>query len=119
VPADFNLCILQKRWAAIVDAAMKRGVTGAWLLSSQGMVALVYYRGRTLPSTPADQNDPQKVAGASLAAVETMTPLGDVFSDQGWTKVFDRSSWILTTWFPLASPDRGALWPNSPPLPKP
>jgi hypothetical protein len=119
VPADFNPCILQKRWNTVVAEALKRGVTGAWLLTAPGAVGLVYYRGRTLPSAPAEQNDPQKVAVASLAAIEAIAPLGNVFDDPGWTRVFDRSSWVLTTWFPLVSPDRGALWPNSPPLPKP
>jgi hypothetical protein len=114
-------CVPPQARAALVAEATKRSLTSVWPLTAPGLTALVYYRDRALPPNPADHNDPQKVAAVSLAAIESPVPLGAVIRAAGWAKLFDRSSWVLTTWFPFAPCDRGAppLWPNSPPLPKP
>ena len=93
VPAAFDDCVLHNSWNTLVQAALKQHVTGIWLLTSPERVGLVYFRRRKLPLLPADQHDPQKVAAASLSAIESMAPLGSVFDDQGWMRVFDRSSW--------------------------
>jgi hypothetical protein len=63
--------------------------------------------------------DPDMV---SLCALESAPSLGLAFEEQGLaTRTFDRTSWVLTIWFPLhlGEPVEPALWPNSPPLPAP
>jgi hypothetical protein len=44
-----------------------------------------------------------------------------MFEEPKWVKVFDRTSWVLTIWFPIVEgkSDVPALWPNSPPMPAP
>ena len=65
--------------------------------------------------------DPGHADDASLRAFETSPSLGTIFDEPKWVKVFDRTSWVLTIWFPLVEgqPDVPALWPNSPPMPAP
>jgi hypothetical protein len=93
VPQGNASDVLQRKWRAIVEAADRRGLTGVWVLKSpcEKVAALVYFRDRTYPSDPQDHDDPQKVATASLAALESQPPLGAVFDGQGWAKVFDRT----------------------------
>jgi hypothetical protein len=123
VPAGADRSVLQGRWPLIVEGARQRWLSGVWLLDipQDQLVGLVYFRDRVLPANPADQQDPQKVAEATLAGLERLTPLGQVFDDQGWGRLFDRTQWVLTVWFPFVAGDQGRrpLWPNSPPLPGP
>lgn len=116
VPADNQRKLLADRWAAVVGAAHDRGLAGVWLLynKQEQLVSLVYF------DTPVAV-DPAVPDFAALAGVEFAPALGQLFADQGWTRVFDRSQWTLTTWFPFAAGDHGepSLWPNSPPFPMP
>jgi len=98
-------------WPRIRDAARSRDLASAWLLHGPGsqQIGLV-----TVADAAADTDGP-----ASLSS----SPSLGVLLDQGTVaaKQFDRSSWVLTIWFPLrpgAAVDP-ALWPNSPPLPAP
>lgn len=117
VPAENQRLLLKARWPVIRAEAAGRGLTSAWLLynKQEQLVALVYFADRIVP-----KNDlvPDFV---SLSALEFSPPLGHVFDNQGWTKTFDRTQWVLTIWFPFVLGDHGesSLWPHSPPLPEP
>lgn len=118
VPAVNQRSLLKGRWQALLDEATLRGYTGLWLLYNpdESLVSLVYFANRVAPSNPLAPDF------ASLSALELALPLGNHFSDQqGWTRVFDRTSWVAGVWFPFVLGDRGeaALWPYSPPFPAP
>ncbi len=106
--------ILNQRFEAVLASAQTRGLTSVWLLydEEEGLASLVYFGGRVGPS------DPRQPDSASLGALAAAPPLGDIFADQGWKRIFDRTQWALTIWFPFALGDRGepALWPNTPPF---
>jgi hypothetical protein len=117
VPKDNQRKALLDGWSEIVDVASARGLGGVWVLYNKhdNLVAFVHFGRRVAPP------DPVVPDFASLAAVELAPALGDLFADQPWVKVFDRSHWALTSWLPFATGDSGApsLWPNSPPFPLP
>jgi hypothetical protein len=118
VPQANQKQTLKQRWPLILADADQRGLTGVWLLynKEEGIAQLVYFADRI--AAP----DPNVPDFASLGALESASALGNIFaSQQGWTKTFDRTQWVLTVWFPFDSGDHGApsLWPNSPPLPEP
>ena len=117
VPADNQRQLLKDRWPALRDAAGARGFSGVWLLyNKQDQVAsVVAVANRIAPP------DPSTPDFASLFALESASPLGQIFDDQPWTRFFDRTEWVLTTWLPFHAGDSGApsLWPNSPPFPQP
>lgn len=108
---------LKNRWDAIKDEAEQRGLTSVWLTynEEEHLAQLVYFANRV---APADPNIPDF---ASLAALESAPPLGQLLDLYGWSKTFDRTQWVLTIWFPFELGDRGApsLWPHSPPFPQP
>ncbi len=114
VPATTQDSRLAARWSQVLAEARRRRLTGVWLLHDkpEQLVSLVYFADRSAPRTP-DSLDP--------VALEQAPPLGDVFDDQGWTRTFDRTQWVLTIWFPFVFGDHGrpSVWPNSPPLPGP
>jgi hypothetical protein len=106
--------VLEQRFDAVLAAAQARGLTSVWLLydPEEALAALVYFGGRVGPS------DPRAPDFASLGTLADAPRLGEIFDDQGWKLVFDRTQWALTIWFPFALGDRGepSLWPNTPPL---
>jgi hypothetical protein len=108
---------LKQKWDDILAEAEQRGLTSVWLLYSRDeqLAQLVYFADRIAPP------DPNAPDFASLMALENAPALGHHFNDQGWTKTFDRTQWVLTIWFPFAAGDNGqpSLWPHSPPLPAP
>ena len=108
---------LEARWAAARAQAQARGLTGVWLLYNrhEGLVSLVYFADRVAPPDPAVPDF------ASLAALQSAPPLGDVLGAIDYVKVLDRTQWSWTIWFPVLAGDRGepSRWPNSPPLPEP
>jgi hypothetical protein len=114
VPATSRDLQLAALWRQVLADARRRGLTGVWLLHDQSerLVSLVYFADRSVPLTP-DTLD--------LVALEQAPPLGDIFDDQGWTRTFDRTQWVLTLWFPSVRGGHGrpSVWPNSPPLPGP
>lgn len=108
---------LKQKFPALLAAAQQRGLTGVWLLynKQEQLAQIVYFADRIVPQ------DPLMPDFASLGALESAPPLGAIFDNQpGWTKMFDRTQWVLTVWFPFELGDQGlpALWPNSPPLPE-
>jgi hypothetical protein len=107
---------LEHAWSSIHQEAERRSLASVWLLQNvkSRLAGLISVAGPGMPGV--HQSD-----GASLRALESSPSLGAVFEQQGWAKMFDRTSWVLTIWFPIV--DRGtepsALWPNSPPWPAP
>jgi hypothetical protein len=106
--------LLEQRFDAILAEARARGLTSVWLLydAEEALASLVYFGRRVGPS------DPRAPDMASLSALADAPPLGDIFADQGWKRIFDRTQWALTIWFPFVLGDRGepSLWPNTPPF---
>src|SRR5437667_414147 len=90
---------------------------GRYLFTTKedAVVSLVTFANRIAPP------DPNVPDFASLFALEFAPPLGQIFDDQPWARIFDRTEWVLTTWLPFHAGDSGApsLWPNSPPFPLP
>lgn len=117
VPPGNHRDLLKSRVPLLLDAAKARGLTGMWLLYShkERLVELVYMDGRIAEPLP-DELD-----FASLFALEYSAPLGAAFDDQNWTRVLDRTHFLLSIWFPFVPGDQGepSVWPNSPPLPEP
>ncbi|MFO0631554.1 MAG: hypothetical protein U0168_01750 [Nannocystaceae bacterium] len=101
----------------ILDGAEALGLTGVWVLyqKDERLVEIVYIGGRVAPPNPGelDFNSFFALAGAPT--------LGAAFDAKGWTRVLDRTHFVLSIWFPFVLGDQGApsLWPNSPPLPAP
>jgi hypothetical protein len=115
VPADPG--DLDGVYHAAVAQAASRGLTAVWLVEDHddGLTQLVYFIDRV------DPPDPTTPDFASLGALAGAPALGDAVAPASWTRIFDRTSWILTDWFPYAFADRGrpSLWPYSPPFPGP
>jgi hypothetical protein len=109
---------LERAWPDVRHDAQSRDLASVWLLHSDeheqvGVVTVADSVG------PPGGTEPDV---ASLVALASMPSLGQRFQDQaGADKVFDRTSWVFTIWFPLrqGEPVGPALWPNSPPLPAP
>ena len=108
---------LRLLWPSIRREALERGHTAVWLLHNeqQQLVNIVYFDDR---AGPWDRSAPDFASRDALAAAP---PLGARFGALGWTKTFDRTSWLLTLWLPFAAGDSGeaAIWPGSPPFPQP
>lgn len=117
VPSDNQRQLLKEGWPSVRAAAAAQGMSSIWLLYNRqdNMVSLVSVANRIAPPNPYVPDF------ASLFALENTPSAGGVFDDAGWTPLFDRTSWVLTTWFPFHSGDVGepSLWPNSPPFPEP
>ena len=96
--------------------AEDRGLTGVWLLydKHEGLVEIVHVDDRVAPTTPG------QLDVASFFALAGAPTLGQVFDDNGWTKVLDRTHFVFSIWFPFVLGDMGepSIWPNSPPLPE-
>lgn len=108
---------LDQAWPQIHAEAERRGLSSVWLLRNEQeqLAGLVSIADRV------ETANPQEPDFASLHALEASPSLGTMFDQPGWMKVFDRTSWVLTIWFPIpeGASDVPALWPNSPPLPAP
>lgn len=107
---------LEQAWGGIRDAAQSRDLASVWLLHSPecqqvGLVTVADAGGRGGAADPD-----------GLDFLESSPSLGMSLDDRILgAKGFDRSSWVLTIWFPVRAgePVPPALWPNSPPLPAP
>jgi hypothetical protein len=109
--------LLRLLWPLVRWDARGRGLTGVQLLYSEEeqLVSLVYFADRVV------EPDPNVPDFASLLALADAPPLGEGLEHLGWTRIFDRTQWVLTIWFPFEPGDMGdpSVWPNSPPLPGP
>lgn len=117
VPDHNQRRLLRDRWPVLRATAEAQGFSSVWLLynNQDDVVSVVYMTNRFVPPNPTMPDF------ASLVALEYAAPLGQVFDDQPWIRTFDRTHWVLTTWFPFRTGDHGepSLWPNSPPFPQP
>jgi hypothetical protein len=108
---------LKEFWPLVRKQAQKRGLSAVWLLynKKERLVSIVSFADRI---GPADTDD---LDFESLDALAAEVSLGEAFDDAGWEKLFDRTQWVLTIWFPFKRGDTGepSVWPNSPPFPKP
>jgi len=122
VPAASQDLRLAARWSQVLAEARHRELTGVWLLHDkpEQLVSLVYFADRADSAERSAPLTPDARAPVALE-LEQAPPLGDIVADQGWTRTFDRTQWVLTLWFPAVLGDLGrpAVWPNSPPLPGP
>jgi hypothetical protein len=104
---------LESLWPLVLAAAEARELSMVWLLHAPeaALVSLVYFADRPATAPP----------DAGLLELEAAPPLGEVIATPSWSRVFDRTHWVLSIWFPYVFADRGepSLWPNSPPLPEP
>ncbi|HKY62810.1 MAG TPA: hypothetical protein VJR29_05255 [bacterium] len=107
--------LLKTLWPLVVLEAHARRYVAVWMLYNEDeqIVNLVYFDDRVGPWSPPA---PDFASLNALADDETMGPLFDLLH---WPKIFDRTSWVLTVWYPFEAGDSGeaALWPNSPPFP--
>ena len=101
-------------WPAIRDAAEAAGMASIWLLynEDEDLASVVYTHDRIVPY------DPTTPDFASLGFLEAQPPLGATLEAKGFSRVFDRTHWVLTVWLPFEKGDQGepSLWPHSPPF---
>jgi hypothetical protein len=100
----------------IIDSAAAAGYAEVHVLHNmdEHKVQLNYYGRRQMPAGPSPDV-------AAMGAIASAAPLGAPLEGLGLTRVFDRSSFVLTVWLPFAEGDRGqaSLWPGAPALPSP
>jgi hypothetical protein len=117
LPDGNHQSALDEVWPSIRERAEQQGLSSVWLMHNERerLAGIVSVAGRVGPQNP---NEPDF---ASLGALESLPSLGQTFNERGWEKAFDRTSWVLTIWFPVepGGSDTPALWPNSPPFPSP
>ncbi len=108
---------LQQRLPDLAQDAVDAGLTGVWLLYNrhERLVEIVYIDDRVAPPAPGELDF------GSIFALASVPTLGAAFDDKGWTRVLDRTHFVLSIWFQFEAGDNGegSLWPNSPPLPEP
>jgi hypothetical protein len=101
-------------WPEIRAAAEAAGMASIWVLYNKDLdlASVVYTHDRIVPY------DPTTPDFASLGFMQSLPPLGATLEAEGFTRVFDRSHWVLTIWLPFEKGDQGepSLWPHSPPF---
>jgi hypothetical protein len=99
---------LGHRWTGMRNQAEHRGLSGVRLMFSpdERLIEIVYLASR-------------EVHG--MLGLQSLISLGLPLLEEGSTRVFDRTQFVLTMWFPFVTGDQGepAPFPNSPPLPAP
>lgn len=106
-------------WPALREAAVKDGLTSAWLLAGTDehhpQLGIVL----TADGNPLEVNEGE--AAESLHRLESWESPGERLAKAlNATKVFDRTSWIYMVWHPIEEGDTSAdtaQWPVSPPWP--
>ncbi|MEJ7731396.1 MAG: hypothetical protein WKG00_19540 [Polyangiaceae bacterium] len=108
---------LKSIWPALKDEADDRDMSTVWLAynEQERLVTVVYMIDRIVPY------DPTQPDFASLGFLESAPALGHFMEEQGWSRTFDRTQWVLHIWHPFEPGDHGepATWPHSPPFPEP
>ncbi|MGH9303199.1 MAG: hypothetical protein ACRDZ5_02180 [Acidimicrobiales bacterium] len=109
---------LQQSWPTVRKDASSSGLSSIWLLycpdAHHPQLGLVMSSGL--------RSD--KSAGDTLPLLDGLeslpSPATELAGELDGTKVFDRTSWIYTVWFPVTGGgDKAPLFPSSPPLPFP
>jgi hypothetical protein len=97
--------LLEARWIALRAEAEQRQLTGVRLSYSpdEQLIEIVYIASRNL---------------FSLLGLQALPGLGLPLIEDGCTREFDRTQFVLTVWFPFVAGDHGepAPYPNTPPL---
>lgn len=105
-------------WPAIREHAAGAGLSSAWLLYDAGRreISIVI----TAPSKSAAGESPE-TGIRRLAALAAQPSIGHTLEKPGVKKIFDRTSFIYSIWFPVTAGghDKPPLFPNSPPFPAP
>jgi hypothetical protein len=100
--------LLEARWDQLRADAQQRQLTGARLLYSpdEQLIEIVYLASN---------------AQFSLLGLQSLPSLGLPLIEDGSSREFDRTQFVLTVWFPFVLGDLGepAPFPNTPPLPGP
>ena len=109
---------VEAAWPSIREKAVDADLSSAWLLfnADRGEISIV----TTTPSARATDESPQPdVAG--LTSLAASPGIGAELEAPGVEKIFDRTSFIYTVWFPVTQDGSGKspLFPNSPPFPAP
>jgi len=109
---------LANRWISLRDQAAEQGASALWLLYDEPAqrASLVTVTERTA-GPPAGELDFR-----SIRDLEAKPSQGADWERSGWAdKIFDRTHWVFTIWFPRVNGKdvQAPLWPNSPPLPAP
>jgi len=108
---------LETLWPLLCAAAERANLASLELLWNEesGLLSLVSYAPAL--GTP----DPSGPDMSSLRALAGAPSLGRLLEEQHAERLFDRTSWVLTVWYPLEASDSGRrpVWPNSPPFPAP
>lgn len=109
---------LVEAWPAIRGNAVTAGLSSFWMLYDAGRseVSIV----TTAPSKSAVGDSPEPDVGR-LAALAALPSIGRMLETPGTEKIFDRTSFIYSIWFPVTrgGNDKPPLFPNSPPFPAP
>jgi hypothetical protein len=107
-PAGHTHQQVAARWIQIRDEAQRRRLSGVRLLfdPSSRMVEIIHLADRAV---------------FDLLGLGSLPSLGLPLLQDGCSKSFDRTQFVLTIWYPFVAGDHGtpAVFPNSPPLPSP
>ncbi len=110
----YAIAKVKSTWPAIREAAENAGMASVWLLYNdhEDLASVVYTHDRIVPY------DPTTPDFASLGFLAGAPPLGAELEAEGFTRIFDRTHWVLTIWLPFEKGDQGepSLWPHSPPF---
>ncbi len=115
-PVDIQA--LRQHWQSIRANAVAACLSAAWLLYNPATAEVSIVT--TAPSKSSRGEDTTAdVAG--LAALAALSTTGASLERPGVEKIFDRTSFIYSVWFPVTgnSDDKPPLFPNSPPFPAP
>jgi hypothetical protein len=107
-PATHTQQKVAARWIQVRDEAQRRGLSGVRLNydHQSRLVEIIHLADRAL---------------FDLLGLESLPTLGLPLLEDGCSKNFDRTQFVLTIWYPFVAGDHGppAPFPNSPPLPGP
>lgn len=104
-------------WKTAVQATTQLDLASLWLAYSSK-----YDQATMLTVIDTKNDNPNEPDFASIAKLaSSYSPGQDLEDGTAMTRVFDRTSWAFTIWFPYASGEDNMppAWPNSPPLPAP
>ena len=115
---DLDQESLEDTWPSIRGKAIDTNLSSAWLLLNveRGEISTV----TTMPSASASGDSPQPDIDG-LMKLAALPSIGAELETAGVEKIFDRTSFIYTVWFPVTQGGNGKLplFPNSPPFPAP
>jgi hypothetical protein len=107
---------LANQWNSLRDQAAEQDRSGLWLLYDEDSEkACIVTIAEGTPDASKSEPDFR-----GIRSLEQAPSQGAAWEKSGWAnKVFDRTHWVFTIWFPRVDGQdvEPPLWPNSPPLP--